>query len=356
MSILIESPDDVVLQEDLDILADTLSTEEFQGRSVLVTGATGLLGSQIVKTLLCLNRKHLANIKVYAWARNEHKAKKIFGDLLGLDTMNLIIADIVDFPELPRKMDYIIHTASATSSQYFVTHPVETIMTALAGTQNVLSLARELNIKSFLYLSSLEVYGVPNDAKKLIAENDYGYIDPLSIRSSYSEGKRMAECLCASYVSEYSLPVKVARLSQTFGPGVEYQDKRVFAEFARCVIEGNDIVLHTPGQTVRSYCYTRDAILALFAILTKGENGQAYNITNQNTVCSIKEMADLVCSLYPEKKISVQMDIPEDISALGYNPELVIKLDNARVCALGWKPSVNLPDSLRRMISSMEAQ
>ena len=156
-------------------------------------------------------------------------------------------------------VDYIIHGASATSSKYFVSNPVETIYTALDGTSNILKFATEKKINGMVYLSSLEVYGTPEKDADLITENDYGYIEPLSVRSSYSEGKRMVECLCASYAHEYSVPVKIARLSQTFGPGVAYEDGRVFAEFARCALEQRDIVLHTQGHTVRSYCYTKDA-------------------------------------------------------------------------------------------------
>ena len=134
-----------------------------------------------------------------------------------------------------------------------------------------------------VYLSSLEVYGVPQTEDGTVTETDYGYIDPLSVRSSYSEGKRMVECLCASYAKEYQVPVKVARLSQTFGAGVEYHDGRVFAEFARCAVEKRNIILHTAGNTLRTYCYTKDAVAALLTILVKGEVGSAYNVTNKNT-------------------------------------------------------------------------
>lgn len=255
--------------------------------------------------------------------------------------------------EISGKIDYIIHGAIATSSKYFVEKPAETIYTALCGTRNVLEFARQKNVKKVVYLSSLEVYGTPDPAKQHISETDYGSIDPMQVRSSYSEGKRMAECICVAYSKEYGVPVTVARLSQTFGAGVSYNDGRVFAEFARCAIEGRDIVLHTQGNTVRSYCYTSDAAQAIFCLMLRGQVGEAYNVTNMDTAISIKDMAQLVCDLVPEQKIHVTVDIPKDISIFGYNPEMVIRLDCAKLQALGWKSAVCLEEMFSRLIESM---
>lgn len=163
----------------------------------------------------------------------------------------------------------------------------------------------------------------------------------------------MVECLCASYASEYGVPVKVARLSQTFGAGVEYHDGRVFAEFARCLMEKKDIVLHTDGSTVRSYCYTADAVCALYTILLKGESGEAYNVTNMDTACSIREMAELVAGLEPEAGVNVRIEIPEDLSSFGYNPQMVIRLDASKLKSIGYVPSVGMEDMFRRTIRSM---
>jgi dTDP-glucose 4,6-dehydratase len=203
-----------------------------------------------------------------------------------------------------------------------------------------------------VYLSSLEVYGIPQTVDGLVKEEDYGYIDPLSVRSSYSEGKRMAECLCASYAKEYGVPVKVARLSQTFGAGVAYEDGRVFAEFARCAVEKKNIVLHTQGNTLRTYCYTSDAAAALLTILVRGEAGSAYNVTNKNTAVTILEMAQCVCDTFPESGISVEFDLPENLESFGYNPEMVIRLDTEKLEALGWRATVDLGEMFVRMIKA----
>ena len=345
---------DSVMQEDIEeIVKNDFLTESLKKTAVLVTGATGLIGSQIVKTLACFNRLQNTDIRILAMVRSIEKAERIFGDLLNRDDISLVIGDINTPFKVEENVDYIIHGASATSSKYFVSNPVETIQIAIDGTRNVLDMAKEKKVKGLVYLSSLEVYGMVDPEAGFIDENHYGYIDPLSVRSSYSEGKRMVECLCASYAAEYDIPVKIARLSQTFGAGVEYNDSRVFAEFARCVIEKRDIVLHTQGRTVRTYCYTRDAVEALLYILLKGKTGEAYNVTNMETVISIKDMAQLVKDLYPETNIEVKIAVTDDQKAFGYNPEMVIKLDTNKLMKLGWKPTVALPEMFKRMIRSI---
>lgn len=343
-----------VLQEDLELLIQRIPfIQEMSGKTVLVTGATGLIGSQIVKMIALFDQVYESNIKVIGLVRNEKKAERIFGDLLANENVQICVGDINNQLQIDQEIDYIIHGASITSSKSFVTYPVNTIMTAISGTQHVLELAKEKNVKGFIYLSSLEVYGTP-DGGDFIKENDYGYIDPLNVRSSYSEGKRMVECLCISYGVQYGVPIKIARLSQTFGAGVDYNDGRVFAEFARCAIEGKNIVLHTAGKTVRSYCYTTDAIAAIFYILLKGNEQEAYNVTNMDTIISIKDMAQLVTELSSEKHIQVEFDMPDDIASFGYNPEMIIKLDSSKLMSLGWKPAVSLKMMFERLIHSMK--
>ena len=345
--------EDQILKEDMEILgADRKLAEKFSGKTVFVTGATGLIGTQAVYALSMMNKICKSDIHVIAMVRNEQKAKKVFEDEIREGMVSLYCGDINEQISCKEKVDYIIHGASATSSKYFVDHPVETILTAIKGTRNILEYAKYAQVEGMVYLSSLEVYGTPDGTKKTISESDYGYIDPLSVRSSYSEGKRMAECLCVSYAKEYDVPVKIARLSQTFGAAVSYDDGRVFAEFARCVAEKKDIILHTQGNTVRTYCYTRDAVNAIFYILTNGIKSEAYNVTNMETAVSIRKMAELVCSIYPESGIKVRIEIPEDISGFGYNPEMRIILNNEKTQALGWMAEVGLADMYRRMIES----
>lgn len=346
-----ECEENAILQEDMEQLVDSCSPlEELKDSTVFVTGATGMIGSQVVKALACANRLKDSHIRILAFVRSEEKARQVFGSLLDRGDVSLVFGDVNQEIETEENVDYMIHGASATSSRFFMTNPVETILTALEGTKNVLEFAHRKHIKGMVYLSSLEIYGVPGTEDGRVTEKDYGYIDPMSVRSSYSEGKRMVECLCVSYASEYGVPVKVARLSQTFGTGVKYNDGRVFAEFARCVVEKRNIVLHTAGRTLRSYCYTKDAVSALLYILMKGNAGEAYNVTNEDTAVTIREMAQCVCDTFPESGISVEFDMPGDLASFGYNPEMVIRLDSSRLKALGWRPTVGLQDMFVRMI------
>ena len=324
-----------VLDDDIQSAAERIDSEAFKGKTVFVTGVM---------------------------VRSQEKAEKVFADYLGDSMLSFYKGDITSPIQYEGTVDYIVHGASATASRYFVEHPAETIRTALLGTEMALEFARSKEVAGMVYLSSLEVYGVPDGTKETITEKDYGYIDPLSVRSSYSEGKRMAENLCVAYASEYGVPVKIVRLSQTFGAGVAYNDGRVFAEFARCLIEKKDIVLHTEGKTVRTYCYTSDAVTAILTVLQKGEPGQAYNVTNRDTACSIREMAELVAGLEPEAGISlraatgmsmVKVEIPEDLASFGYNPTMIIRLDPSALESLGWKPTVGIEDMFRRTIASM---
>lgn len=349
---ILESENNKILQEDIEQIVTQISLEELKESTILITGATGLIGSQVVKTLACFNRLKEMNMVILALVRNREKAPKVFGDLLNRGDVHLVQGDVNQELHIEEEVDYIVHGASPTSSRYFVTNPVETIMTAINGTKNILECAREKKVRGMVYLSSLEVYGVPQTEDGTVTETDYGYIDPLSVRSSYSEGKRMVECLCASYAKEYQVPVRVARLSQTFGAGVEYNDGRVFAEFARCAVEKRNIVLHTAGNTLRTYCYTKDAVAALLTILVKGEAGSAYNVTNKNTAVTIREMAQCVCDTFPESGIAVEFDMPKDLESFGYNPEMVIKLDTQKLENLGWHATVDLKEMFIRMVQA----
>lgn len=349
----IKETTDYVLQEDLDYIADNFPEVNMLKNSViLVTGATGLVGSYTVKALCAINRIHNAGMKVIALVRNTEKAKLVFGKLLEREDIELLVGDVLQKLDIESNIDYIIHCASVTNSKEMVTKPVETICISVDGTRNILELACEKGIKSAVYISSMEVYGAPDASIPFVGENDYGYVDVLNIRSCYPEGKRMCECLCASYAHEYNLPVKTARLAQTFGAGVSKSETRVFAQFARSLINNEDIVLHTKGESTGNYCYTRDCVLGILYILTRGENGAAYNVTNENTNMTIAQMAQMIAE--KSGKISVVFDIPEDALKYGYAPPVKMKLSSKKLRSLGWKSNINLPEMYDRMIKSWE--
>lgn len=341
-------------QEDLEMIADSgIDFDRYINTTVFVTGATGLLGSSIIRSLLCCNRKKNLNIHLVAAVRNREKAERIYGKLIQRADMELYIRDITEPLEYKGKVDYIFHTASVTASKTMVEHPTCTIETAYQGTRNILEFAREKRVSGLVYLSSMEVYGRPEADLKYVTEDNLGYIDISNVRSGYSEGKRICECLCTAYASEYNIPVKTARLAQTFGAGVLPNDNRVYVQFARSAIHEEDIILHTDGTSDGNYCYIRDVVKALLLLGYKGKKGEAYNIVNENTHMQIREMAQLVAEKISGGKIKVRFEIPESAQTFGYAPAVKMKLSGEKMRALGWQPEVDLQEMYERMIYDM---
>ena len=324
------------------------------GKTIFVTGATGLIGQNIVNTLLYYGKLTKKPPKVIALVRNIEKAKLIFSQQLeDCDTyLRFVVSDITSYFEIEEKIDYIIHGASETSSASFIEKPVETIDTAFFGTKNMLELARKHNVTSFVYLSSMEAYGSPKIENSL-KESDAAYFDSMSVRSSYPESKRMCETLCCAYTSEYNVPVKVVRLAQTFGYGISKDDKRVFADFARKAIKGEDILLLTRGESKRMYLYTMDAVSAILMIMLKGENGNCYNAANKDTYCTIKEMAKLVLKTLStsDSKIIINCD---DTGNKKYSPEHDLNLDVSKLERLNWKAYINLENMYKKMAEGLK--
>ncbi len=346
--------DNPYFQQDIEAAASSSAPdwEAFRGKNVLVTGSTGLLGTQLVLTLLLANEQKGLGLKVYALVRSEEKAKRVFANVLG-DSLVFIKGDIMQPIDTDADINFVIHAANPTSSKFFVESPVETITTTVCGTRKLLQFAYEKKAESVVFLSSLEVYGIPQNESGVVTEKDSGYINSMSVRSSYSEGKRMAETLCVAYASEYGVPVKVARLCQSLGSGVDYNDGRVFAQFARAAIEGTDIVLKTDGSTERNYSYISDAVAGILTVLTKGETAQAYNIANEASGITIRDLAQLFCDKFSDGRSKVVFDIAEDATKLGYNPKMKILLDTAKLRALGWEPQVGLEETFGRLVDSM---
>lgn len=325
-----------------------INWEFFQNKTVLVTGATGLIGTQIVKALLYANEVFNTRINIIAIVRNKEKVQKIFPKTRLMQLIQFVYQDISEPIKYRGHVDYIIHTANSTSSASFVNTPVETISSIVQGTKNILDFARKVKTKSIVYLSSMEVYGeIPISREEPLTENEYGYVDILKPRSSYQEGKRTAECLCSAYAHEYGVPVKIARLAQTIGAGVDYNDNRVFAQFARNIVEQQDIVLKTKGETIRSYCYITDAVTAILSMLEKGNNGESYNVANPETTCSIMDMAKMLCDKYPSSKLVVNIDDRNFPSTTKYYLSTTKYYHKS-----GWNAIVDLEEAYSRLISS----
>ena len=288
----------------------------------LITGATGYIGSTLIKFLLAKGND------VTAMVRSRQKAETILPP-----GIKIICADITDssaMENINEHFDYIIHTAAVTTSSIMMSRPVETADSIVLGTKNILELARQVDIKSMVYISSMEVYGkvnLPNESRA--KEEDLGYVPINNVRSCYPLGKRMAEHYCCAYFREYGVPVKIARLSQTFGTGVDKADNRVFAQFAKSVQNNEDIILHTDGMSMGNYCAVDDVVEAIFILLNKGENGEIYNVANEKLTMRICEMAKLAASEVAKGKINLRYEIDKN-NKHGYAPPTELRLSSEK--------------------------
>jgi len=349
-----------VFREDMEYIANAsfLPWEALKGKNILITGGTGLLGFNLISALSYAALYREIPLRILALIRDEERAKIRFQELLKAGApLFFLHGDLTNIPHIEENVDYIIHGASPTASRYFAEYPVETIRENLTGAISLLETAREKQIQSFLFLSSMEVYGALRRREK-VDEAHESFVNTMQPRSSYPEVKRMIEALCCSYTAEYAVPAKVIRLTQTFGAGVHQNDNRVFAQFMRSALRGEDIVLKTQGGTEHAYLYTADAVTAILSILLCGKSGEAYNAANEATYCSIREMAKCVARLpciQDQYGSSVRVVIHEDEnSAAVYPPELYMNLDTKKIQTLGWQPRWDLQDMYERMIATCD--
>ncbi|MBR0296853.1 MAG: NAD(P)-dependent oxidoreductase [Paludibacteraceae bacterium] len=319
--------------------------ERVSNKTFLITGATGLIGSTLIRCLVALDEQ----VHIIAPVRNAQKLH----DLLGEEAQHIqaIECDLMSFDfNTLGPVDYVFHCAAPTASSFFVNHPVETSKTIYNITDHILQMAVNKPLLGIIYLSSLEVYG-SNLGAETITEDMQGYWNPLDVRSSYPIAKRAAENLCRLYASQYNVPVKIARLTQTTGAGIDKQDNRIINQFARLASLNQDIILHSTGESARPYCYTIDCINALFYLLFKGQNGNAYNVANKNTYISARDLAQFVKEHFaPSIQVRIELD-----NNKGYAPASMLNLSTAKLEALGWKPQYDLKQILNQLIKYMQS-
>jgi UDP-glucuronate decarboxylase len=342
-----------IILEDLNQIAESgIDWSPLSGKSILITGANGFLPAYMVETILFLNcKKILLDTHVLALVRNKERAMKRFSHYLNDKNLDFIIQDVCDPVVTDTKIDFIIHAASQASPKYFGTDPVGTLSANTIGTINMLKLAMAKNVTSFLYFSSSEVYGTVDASRIPTREEDYGYLDPTNVRSSYAESKRMGETMCVSWLHQCNVPAKIVRPFHTYGPCMALNDGRVYADFINDIINNRDIVMKSDGRAMRSFCYLSDAVSAFFMVLLKGKNGEAYNVGNPKCEISIVDLAYKLVQLFPEKKLSV---LKNEISGNGYLKSQVLRNcpDLSKINALGWEPFIGIPEGFCRTIKS----
>ena len=339
-----------IVQEDLHALhQSSVNWEHLQNKTVLVTGATGMLASYFSFMLLFLNEQYQYNIDLILLARNRQKLNYVYGR--EKEHIQFLVQDICKPISLNAKIDYIFHAAGAASPYYINHDPVGIIQANTLGTINVLELAKITQTRKVVFASTREVYGKVEHLEK-ISEDDMGTIDPLDERSCYPESKRMAESLLKSYTQQYDIKFNSLRIAHSYGPGMKIDnDGRVMADFINSIMLSKDIHLHSLGEAVRAFCYITDTINAIFKVMIDGKDNQAYNIANETEPISVFELAQMVQKLSGNNK---QVCIPEQtIQPKGYSNYKRVMLDTNKIEALGWAPQIKLEDGILKTLKSL---
>ena len=327
-----------VLENDLNnIIEQQIDWEKLRNKTIMITGASGMVGSYFVRTLLKLNEVNNMNIHVVCVLRD---VKKIGADIRDNASAEIFIHDVTKPIEYNGDIHFIIHAASPASPLIMKSDPVSTIAANVLGTFHTLELAQKKKAEGYMFISSREIYGQPSEYQEFFKEDTYGFVDPLDPRSCYPEGKKAAETMCASFRAQYGLNTKVARLAHTYGPGMSIYDGRVQADFLKNVIFNEDIIMKSEGLPVRTYTYIADAVAGMFMILLNSKD-MVYNIGDENAKISIRELAEMLVKITPEKELSVKMEIPEG-GTKGCAPFTLGILDSTKLRDIGWKPLYRL--------------
>lgn len=343
-----------IIYEDMLSIEKRTDLKQLRNATVFVTGASGMLASYLVLFLIWLNERHSYDIKIYAGVRHPSKAEARFGVYSQRNYFHLYTDDVNLPVTLNVKVDYIIHAASLASPQFYGSNPVETILPNVIGTNELLKFSERCKVKAFLFFSSGAVYGEMTDVDK-IRENDIGYLDYCALGSAYGESKRCGEALSLAYFREYGIPVKIVRINHTYGPTLDLNnDRRAFSEFVKNVIHHENIILKSDGHEKRAFCYLSDATVAFFKILLCGKAGEAYNLVNEKEFISIKELAELLIALSPQKDLSIVYQPREEKGYLNLAQTSAICCSSEKLRALGFEPLISAAEGFKRTIKFFE--
>lgn len=346
-------PNPIIHADLLSITSCNLPWSCLMGKSIMVTGGSGFLASYLVKSLLLASDLKGLQLQVICVARSMHSVQSRLAAYLSHPGLLVVKHDITqplpaDFPAA----EFIIHSASQASPKYYGVDPIGTLMANTAGTMHLLDHAVRHRAHRFLFFSSGEVYGLPVNPEQPVTELDYGYVDPIQVRSCYAESKRIGETMCAAWAQQHELHASVVRPFHTYGPGMMLDDGRVFADFVADVVAYRDIVLKSDGLAQRPFCYIADATEGFLTVLLKGATSQAYNVANPNTEISMHDLAHTVAGLFPERGVKVRFDIPPASNAYLKSPIARSCPSIAKISALNWQPKVSIAEGFRRTIQS----
>ncbi len=332
-------------QKDLQNILKVKNIRSLNGKSILITGATGLIGVQMIDALMLLNKSG-CDINIYAVGRNKEKASSRLGEYYSDSHFTFIQKDVQSAFPKSLKVDFIIPGASNTHPLAYSRYPIETMLINMKGAEHALNLAVECGA-IVLYISSVEVYGNATGAD-IFTEDYTGKLDLSTSRACYTESKRACEALCQSYIAERDASVKIARLSRVFGPSLLEMDSKASSQFIKKALAKEDIVLKSKGEQFYSYTYVADAVNALLYIMVNGKNGVPYNISNELCNIHLKDFAQLCADC---AGTNVVFDLPSETERKGYSVAMHAILDNTRLKSIGWMPLYEIKDALSRTIT-----
>lgn len=341
-----------IITEDLArIASENLDWEKLRGKKVLISGVNGLIASYVASMLFYLNDTKDMQISLYGIARNREKTEKKWGEILSRPDFHMLYQDVAKpLATDGFSFDYMLHAASQTGPAQFAKDPVGTAMGNLLGTYQLLEYARQHGCEKFMLLSTREIYGKGD--RDFVTEEQYGALDPTSVRSCYPESKRMAENLCADYKEQYGIDCKIIRIAHTYGPGMLLGDGRVVGDFLCNVVNHENIVMHSDGSGTLALTYIGDVIAGIFYGFLKFEE-LVYNVSNSGETVTVKQLAETLCDQFSDYRISLIMDIPEQKSS-GYLSYKLGFLQSGKAEAEGWKPKVSLREGMHRTVRYFE--
>ena len=340
-----------IIDEDAkQIIQENDGLSELYGKSVMITGASGMIGSYFVYTLMKLNEDFGANIKIIPLVRSLNKLNE---KILEKDYVNPIVQDVTEKIMYDGEINYIIHAASPASPKIMKEKPVETNFANTLGTANTLMLAKNKNVDGYLFISSREIYGQPLNNQEYFKEDSFGFIDQLVPRNAYAEGKKAAENMCVGFNKEYGINTKIVRLAHTYGPGMSIYDGRVQADFLKNLVNGEDILLKSDGSSIRTYTYVSDAVSAMFKIILKS-NDMVYNVSDEKNEVSIRDLANIMIDIVPEKNLNLKFDFCDD-DFEGYAPFKFGILSSEKIKnELNWNAKYSLFDGFKRTFNYLQ--
>ena len=329
--------------------------ERLAGRTVLVTGSTGLVGFHVTGALLYADKRHGLGLRVLALARDRGRAEHLYREFLPSGELQFLVGTVEHLPSIGGSVDYIVHGAAVTASREMLEHPAGTLWTTVQGTREVLELARAHKTLGLTFLSSMEVYGHRTDEAPL-SETAEARLSPANPRDSYPIGKAMAESLCLAYAKEYGVRTCCLRLSQVLGyverdPGPD--EGNIVRQILESVREGRDIRLLTKGGSRRTHVYIRDAVSAILAALLNERAQGICNVADETAYASVHGLCEMAANGPGQGRIRV---ITEGRDLPQYPRESFLNLSSGKLRGLGWKPSVSMGEALMRMAGTFMNQ